>query len=158
MHMKITICSPRMRLFQYFFLAALLAGFSVHAKIVDSFSTASPYGSSGWANGTFHFGDLIQQTNPAGQFSISTIAVANSLTSAKKNAIAGDTFAAIFTNLPTHTLEFKVLVNSILTNGTTTDGQALLGWVPASSDPSDAIPEAQQPRFVHNKSGRYESR
>jgi CobB/CobQ-like glutamine amidotransferase domain len=41
---------------------------------------------------------------------------------------------------------------------------ALLGWVPAgeagsdSSDSDDAIAENIQPRFVHNKSGRYESR
>jgi hypothetical protein len=36
---------------------------------------------------------------------------------------------------------------------------ALLGWVPAGEAGSaDAIAEDIQPRFVHNKSGRYESR
>jgi len=34
---------------------------------------------------------------------------------------------------------------------------ALLGWVPGSEG-SDALPQVQQPRFVHNKSGRFESR
>jgi len=33
---------------------------------------------------------------------------------------------------------------------------ALLGWVPASNE--KALPDTQQPRFVHNKSGRFESR
>eukprot|EP00983_Pelagomonas_calceolata_P085672 1156607-Pelagomonas_calceolata.AAC.16 len=32
---------------------------------------------------------------------------------------------------------------------------ALLGWVPASD--GTALPDMQQPRFVHNKSGRFES-
>lgn len=39
---------------------------------------------------------------------------------------------------------------------------ALLGWVPASGAPTDdasgILPDLQQPRFVHNKSGRFESR
>jgi phosphoribosylformylglycinamidine synthase len=36
---------------------------------------------------------------------------------------------------------------------------ALLGWVPASSGGSSAqLPDSQQPRFVHNASGRFESR
>lgn len=36
---------------------------------------------------------------------------------------------------------------------------ALLGWVPATG-PADAalLPDAEQPRFVHNTSGRFESR
>jgi phosphoribosylformylglycinamidine synthase len=34
---------------------------------------------------------------------------------------------------------------------------ALLGWVPGSED-GDALPLTQQPRFIHNKSGRFESR
>lgn len=34
---------------------------------------------------------------------------------------------------------------------------ALLGWVPGSEG-SDVLPQLQQPRFVHNKSGRFESR
>lgn len=39
---------------------------------------------------------------------------------------------------------------------------ALLGWVPAAGAPTDKasgiLPDLQQPRFVHNKSGRFESR
>ncbi len=39
---------------------------------------------------------------------------------------------------------------------------ALLGWVPAAGLPSDkphgVLPDLDQPRFVHNKSGRFESR
>jgi hypothetical protein len=39
---------------------------------------------------------------------------------------------------------------------------ALLGWVPASGAPTDrphgVLPDLDQPRFVHNKSGRFESR
>ena len=39
---------------------------------------------------------------------------------------------------------------------------ALLGWVPATGDSSGStaaqLPDQQQPRFVHNKSGRFESR
>lgn len=34
---------------------------------------------------------------------------------------------------------------------------ALLGWVPATND-SNHLPDSQQPRFVHNASGRFESR
>lgn len=34
---------------------------------------------------------------------------------------------------------------------------ALLGWVPGSSE-GETLPLSQQPRFVHNKSGRFESR
>jgi phosphoribosylformylglycinamidine synthase len=39
---------------------------------------------------------------------------------------------------------------------------ALLGWVPATGDPAGGVaaqlPDLQQPRFVHNTSGRFESR
>ena len=35
---------------------------------------------------------------------------------------------------------------------------ALLGWVPATSAGGRALPDLQQPRFVHNASGRFESR
>ena len=42
---------------------------------------------------------------------------------------------------------------------------ALLGWVPATGaggattgGPPAVLPDLQQPRFVHNKSGRFESR
>jgi phosphoribosylformylglycinamidine synthase len=39
---------------------------------------------------------------------------------------------------------------------------ALLGWVPATGDDTGSVsaqlPDTQQPRFVHNKSGRFESR
>jgi len=36
---------------------------------------------------------------------------------------------------------------------------ALLGWVPGTGDGDDsALPPMKQPRFVHNKSGRFESR
>ncbi len=39
---------------------------------------------------------------------------------------------------------------------------ALLGWVPASGAatdrPNGVLPDLKQPRFVHNKSGRFESR
>eukprot|EP00933_Yihiella_yeosuensis_P033447 TRINITY_DN27150_c0_g1_i1.p1 TRINITY_DN27150_c0_g1~~TRINITY_DN27150_c0_g1_i1.p1 ORF type:complete len:1326 (+),score=332.35 TRINITY_DN27150_c0_g1_i1:60-4037(+) len=35
---------------------------------------------------------------------------------------------------------------------------ALLGWVPGVESGSGALPAASQPRFVHNKSGRFESR
>jgi phosphoribosylformylglycinamidine synthase len=39
---------------------------------------------------------------------------------------------------------------------------ALLGWVPASGaateNPNGILPDLKQPRFVHNKSGRFESR
>lgn len=34
---------------------------------------------------------------------------------------------------------------------------ALLGWVPGAED-GDALPLERQPRFIHNKSGRFESR
>lgn len=33
---------------------------------------------------------------------------------------------------------------------------ALLGWVPAPG--GSQVPDLQQPRFVHNASGRFESR
>lgn len=35
---------------------------------------------------------------------------------------------------------------------------ALLGWVPGAEKGNAVLPLAQQPRFVHNKSGRFESR
>lgn len=39
---------------------------------------------------------------------------------------------------------------------------ALLGWVPATGDATGTtasqLPDLKQPRFVHNKSGRFESR
>merc|ERR1719440_1451215 len=35
---------------------------------------------------------------------------------------------------------------------------ALLGWVPGSQQGQESLPLKQQPRFVHNKSGRFESR
>ena len=36
---------------------------------------------------------------------------------------------------------------------------ALLGWVPGTAEGSSAfLPDEQQPRFIHNKSGRFESR
>jgi phosphoribosylformylglycinamidine synthase len=35
---------------------------------------------------------------------------------------------------------------------------SLLGWVPGSEQGSEALPIKQQPRFVHNNSGRFESR
>jgi len=37
---------------------------------------------------------------------------------------------------------------------------ALLGWVPgtSASDSSKSLPLEDEPRFVHNKSGRFESR
>ncbi|GAB4814933.1 hypothetical protein N2152v2_001979 [Parachlorella kessleri] len=35
---------------------------------------------------------------------------------------------------------------------------ALLGWVPASGEADALLPDTQQPRFVHNASGRFESR
>lgn len=35
---------------------------------------------------------------------------------------------------------------------------ALLGWVPSNSSTQQPLPDLQQPRFVHNKSGRFESR
>jgi phosphoribosylformylglycinamidine synthase len=35
---------------------------------------------------------------------------------------------------------------------------ALLGWVPGSDEGDHALPITKQPRFVHNKSGRFESR
>lgn len=35
---------------------------------------------------------------------------------------------------------------------------ALLGWVPTGGEGKDLLPDAVQPRFVHNSSGRFESR
>lgn len=35
---------------------------------------------------------------------------------------------------------------------------ALLGWVPGTDQNGGTLPQKQQPRFVHNKSGRFESR
>jgi phosphoribosylformylglycinamidine synthase len=35
---------------------------------------------------------------------------------------------------------------------------ALLGWVPGGDTYKDILPEKQQPRFIHNVSGRFESR
>lgn len=36
---------------------------------------------------------------------------------------------------------------------------ALLGWVPAAADAAEGrLRDAQQPRFIHNRSGRFESR
>ena len=36
---------------------------------------------------------------------------------------------------------------------------ALLGWVPGAEDASSLVlPDVNQPRFVHNTSGRFESR
>ena len=36
---------------------------------------------------------------------------------------------------------------------------ALLGWVPGTADGATGmLPDEKQPRFIHNKSGRFESR
>ena len=36
---------------------------------------------------------------------------------------------------------------------------ALLGWVPGTNETyTPFLPDEQQPRFIHNKSGRFESR
>ena len=91
----------------------LLSGFTASAFILDDFNGASL---SGWAS-TLNGGTVVQS---AGQLTISTFAFPQALTYSKKTD-------RTFTNLATHTLEFKVLVNSVLTNGVTTNAVAVLG-------------------------------
>ena len=97
--------------------ALVLSSFTTSAFILDDFNSAL----SGWtpaANG----GSAVQS---AGQVTISSLGGAGYYTFIKKSD-------RTFTNLATHTLEFKVLVNSI---GVSTNGMALLGWVPTSGTP-----------------------
>jgi len=99
-------------------LVVLLLGTSLtsSAFILDNFNGASL---SGWTS-TLNGGSVAQS---GGQLTITPIAVPGALTYSRKTD-------RTFTNLATHTLEFKVLVNSILTNSVTTNGLAVLGWVP----------------------------
>src|SRR2546427_4470987 len=102
--------------FQYLFLATLLASFSIHAKILDDFNDNIK---TGWSD-TLNGGSV---TEASTQFTITSDATAGAFTYSRKTSTA-------FTNLATHTLEFKVLVNSIGPGGGTTNGHAVLGWVP----------------------------
>src|SRR6266567_4219488 len=99
-------------------LFALLLGSSltVSALILDDFNGASL---SGWSS-TLNGGSVVQS---GGQLTVTPVAVPGALTYSKKTDRS-------FTNLATHTLEFKVLVNGILTNAVATNGLAVLGWVP----------------------------
>ncbi len=69
------------------------------------------------------------QTN--GQVTVTPGASAGLYTFSKKTT-------ETFTNIATHTLEFKVLVNSIFTNATVTNGLAIVGWVPTGGNPGTA--------------------
>src|SRR5262245_37635416 len=98
-------------------LALLVASsLRLSAFILDDFNGASL---SGWTS-TLNGGAVVQS---GGQLSVSTPPLANVPTYSKKTD-------RTFTNLATHTLEFKVLVNGILTNAVTTNGFAVLGWIP----------------------------
>src|SRR5438034_11756318 len=92
----------------------LLLGSSPTASafILDDFNGASL---SGWTS-TLNGGSVVQS---GGQLTITPVAFLGALTYSKKTDRA-------FTNLATHTLEFKVLVNSILTYAVTTEGLAVL--------------------------------
>src|ERR1041384_2458611 len=98
-------------------LALLLgAASTVSAFILDDFNGASL---SGWTS-TLNGGTVVQS---GGQLTITPVAFPQALTYSKKTD-------RTFTNLATHTLEFKVAINGIRTNATTTNGSAVLGWVP----------------------------
>lgn len=99
-------------------LLALLLGanFTASAFILDDFNGASL---SGWTT-VLNGGSVVQS---GGQLTITPVAAPGGLTYGKKTD-------RTFTNLATHTLEFRVNVNSILTNNTTTNGLAVLGWIP----------------------------
>jgi len=94
----------------------IMSGLTASAFILDDFNGASL---SGWTS-TLNGGAVVQS---GGQLSVSTPPLANVPTYSKKTD-------RTFTNLATHTLEFKVLVNGILTNAVTTNGFAVLGWIP----------------------------
>jgi len=98
--------------------------FSASAFILDDFNAATL---SGWTSPVL--GGSAAQSG--GQLSIAPASVAGLYTFIKKTD-------RTFTNLATHTLEFKVLVNSILTNGVTTNGLAILGWAPTGASPGTA--------------------
>ncbi len=91
---------------------ALLLGFSFTAPafVLDNFTGAI----TDWTS-ISNAGSVYQS---GGSFTVAAAAVANSRTSSKKTSLA-------FSNEATHTLEFRVLVNSI-----SGPGQAVLGWVP----------------------------
>ena len=107
------------------FLALLLgSSLTASAFILDDFNGASL---SGWTSPVLGGG----ATQSGGQLTIAPAAAAGYYTFIKKTD-------RTFTNLATHTLEFKVLVNSTLTNGVTTNGLALLGWVPTGGTPGSS--------------------
>ncbi len=122
--MKITMRPSLVRLFRYLFLALLLVSFSLHARVVDDFNGASL---SGWS-APYPGGTLTQS---AGQATFALPVAPNASAFSKKTV-------ETFTNAATHTLEFRVLVNSVFTNGVTTNGMALLGWVPTAGIPTTA--------------------
>jgi hypothetical protein len=107
-------------------LLTLLLGSSPTASafILDDFNGASL---SGWTSPVLG-GTAIQS---GGQLTIAPAAAANFYTFIKKTD-------RTFTNLATHSLEFKVQVNGILTNGVTTNGLAGLGWSPTGATPGTA--------------------
>ena len=88
---------------------ALLFGASstVSAFILDDFNGASL---SGWSS-TLNGGTVVQG---GGQLTVSTVPFKQALTYGKKTD-------RTFTNLATHTLEFKVSINNISTNAPTTN-------------------------------------
>lgn len=107
-------------------LVVLLLGSSPTASafILDDFNDA---GLDGWSSAALG-GSAVQS---GGQLTLGPAPVAGLYTFIKKTD-------RTFTNLATHTLEFKVLVNSILTNAVTTNGLAILGWVPTGGTPGTA--------------------
>jgi len=124
--MKTTHHLSLSQLFRYLFLVAMLAGFSFPASafILDDFNGANL---SGWSSPVL--GGSAAQSG--GQLTIAPANAAGFYTFIKKTD-------RTFTNLATHTLEFKVLVNSILTNGVTTNGLAILGWSPTGATPGSS--------------------
>lgn len=101
-------------------ILALLVGtnFTLSAFTVDDFNGVSL---SGWTPSSTPPGGTFAQSG--GQLSVTPFAYPSGFAYGKKSD-------RTFTNLATHTLEFRATVNSILTNGVTTNGLAVLGWVP----------------------------
>ncbi len=100
---------------------ALVLGLSltVSARVIDNFNDNLKTAWTDTANG----GDV---TEAGGAFTITSTAVAGTLTSSRKTS---ETFA----NAAGHTIELRVGVNSIAPAGGGTNGHAVLGWVPTGA-------------------------
>lgn len=98
------------------FLAALTGSVALQARILDDFNGASL---SGWTS-TLQGGSV---TQAGGVLTVTPAPINKAYTYTKKTS-------ETFSNAADHTLEFKVLVNSV-----SNDGLALVGWVPVGGVP-----------------------